>query len=70
MNPTGVVLSIGLSFSLLASAIAYVVTYEEYAHHFAEKVAIRRQAFGAALTTFAFFALFSVVLSLLLPIFI
>jgi len=66
MGARSVVFLIGLTCSLIASIMAYVITYEEYADHFAERKRTAREAFSTALVTFVFFAVLSLILGFLL----
>jgi ABC-type amino acid transport system permease subunit len=61
-----IVLVIGLPLSAAASLMAYIITLQEYSHHFVDKSNATKQAFEAALSTFIFFVLMTVALGLLL----
>lgn len=50
-----VVVFIALLFSPLAGALAFVITYMEYAKHFVDRKRVLRRAFMAALVAFLFF---------------
>jgi hypothetical protein len=60
------VLWIGLMLSPLAAAMAFLITYEEYSHHYADKKKPLRFALEAAGYTFVVFGILSFVVSLLL----
>jgi len=49
------VVLIALLFSPLAGALAFIITYMEYAKHFVDKKRVIRRAWGAALAAFLFF---------------
>lgn len=42
-------------FGLLAGACAFLITYDEYVHHFPDKRKAFKMAFTAGLTAFLFF---------------
>ncbi len=46
---------IGAVFSVLAALIAYLVTYKEEEHHYANKKEAIKRAFQMAVFTFCFF---------------
>ena len=46
---------IGAVFSILASLIAYLVTYKEEEHHYSNKKEAMKRAFQMAIFTFIFF---------------
>lgn len=46
---------IALVFSPFAAAIAFVITYSEYAKHFVDKKKALKKALGMALVAFIFF---------------
>ncbi len=50
-----VVVLIALLFSPLAGALAFIITYMEYAKHFVDRKKVLRQALRAALVAFLFF---------------
>ncbi len=54
-------------FSLLASACAFVITYEEYKKHLIEKRKARLIALRIGIVTFVFFMLFSLLFALISP---
>ncbi|OGD15483.1 MAG: hypothetical protein A2W20_06575 [Candidatus Aminicenantes bacterium RBG_16_66_30] len=46
---------LALIFSPLAAAVAFVITYAEYAKHLVDRKKILKKALGMALMAFAFF---------------
>lgn len=63
-----VTISVGIAlvFSPLASAIAFIVTYSEYLHHYPDKKKPVKLATEAALVTLVFFIVLSFVIGFLL----
>jgi hypothetical protein len=59
-------IAIGLFFSPLASATAFLITYSEYLHHYPDKKQPRKLATQAAITTFIVFLMLSIVVGFLL----
>lgn len=61
-------LSIGIAliFSPLASAMAFIITYGEYLHHYPDKKKSVKLATEAALATLAFFIVLSFVIGFVL----
>jgi hypothetical protein len=59
-------LGIALIFSPLASAIAFLITYSEYLHHYPDNRQPVRMATRTAIVTFAFFIVLSVVIGFFL----
>jgi hypothetical protein len=57
---------IGVLFGSLAAACAFVIAYAEYERHFPGRARPLRMALQAALVTFAFFVLASLLLPWLL----
>jgi len=53
--------AIALVFSPLASAMAYLITYAEYSHHYPDKRQPVKMALQAALVTLMFFIIVSFV---------
>jgi hypothetical protein len=53
-------------FSLIAAAMAYLITYDEYRHHFPERRRAVSEAIRTAAVTLLFFLTVGVVLSPLL----
>jgi hypothetical protein len=50
-----IVFLIGLLFSPLAALMSFIVTYEEYRHHFSESKTSAKKALKTALITFLVF---------------
>lgn len=63
---SGIVL-IGLLFSPLAGAMAFLVTYEEYQHHGFGQLQLVWRSFQAAAVTALFFAVLGLALGVILP---
>ena len=61
-----IALIIGLPFSILASLIAFIITYGEYSHHFAEKNKIFKHSIEAGLFAFVFFVILIIVIAIFL----
>lgn len=57
---------IGLTMSPLAGAMAFLITYEEYSHHFSDKKIPLKVAFETAIFTFIIFGILSLIVSLLI----
>jgi uncharacterized BrkB/YihY/UPF0761 family membrane protein len=53
--------------SLLAAVMAFLITYEEYKHHYADKRKIWKTALQSAVFTLVVFLLLGFLLSLILP---
>jgi hypothetical protein len=66
MNFVPVSIGIALIFSPFASAIAFIITYGEYLHHYPDKRKPVKLATEAALVTFTFFIMLSFVVGFLL----
>jgi len=66
MDSFEIILVIGLAYSVLASLTAFLITYNEYAHHFVEKRQAVRHALEVALTAFVFFLIVTLALAFLL----
>jgi len=60
------VLLIGLVFSPIAGLMAFLITYKEYEHHYPGKKEPLRLALEAAIFTFAFFMIVSVIVGIAL----
>jgi hypothetical protein len=54
-------LGIGGVFGFIAGLMAYLITYNEYMHHYQTKKEPRMMAFEAALVAFTFFFLMSLI---------
>ena len=57
-----IALLIGIIFAPLAAAMAFIITYGEYQHHYPDKTMPRKLAIEAAVGTFVFFMIISVVI--------
>ena len=57
---------VGLVFGFLAAIMAYLITYEEYTHHFADTKEPRRLAGRTAFFTFVVFLVLAVLAGLVL----
>jgi hypothetical protein len=66
MTLAPVSIAIALVFAPLASAMAYLITYAEYVHHYPDKKRPRRLAAQAAAVTLVFFLLLSAAVGFLL----
>jgi tetrahydromethanopterin S-methyltransferase subunit C len=55
---------IGLIFSPIAAAMAFLITYEEYSHHYTDKKKSLKVAFEAAIFTLIIFGILSLLVSL------
>lgn len=63
----GITFIISLTFSLIGAVMAFLITYEEYAHHYADKKRPFRHAMQTAIFTFiVFFILAVLVVSFLM----
>jgi len=60
------VLLIGLVFSPIAGVMAFLITYHEYQRHYTDKQRPLRIALEAAVFTFAFFMIASIVIGFVL----
>jgi hypothetical protein len=60
MNEVGIFFVIGLVFSPLAAACAFIITFQEYKHHFPDNHEPVKMAFQTAIMTFIVFLLLSV----------
>jgi len=50
-----IIILVGLSSSAIAGLMAYVITFNEYSHHFAERRDAVKQSLEAGGVTFLFF---------------
>ena len=50
-----IIFPLGVLFAVLASLMAFLITYNEYAKHFEDKRRARRDALRTGLVTFLFF---------------
>lgn len=60
INP--IAASIGFVFSPLAALMAFLIAYGEYQHHYPDKAIPRKLALEAAVGTFIFFVVISVII--------
>jgi hypothetical protein len=67
MELRNIILSITAIFSPLAAVMAFLITYEEYKHHFPEKVKVGKKALETAVFTLAFFIVLGLLLAIILP---
>jgi hypothetical protein len=65
--PVNLITGIGLLFSPIPAAMAFLITYDELRHHPLGKGLVLRRSLEAAGVTFGFFVLFAVALGALLP---
>jgi len=61
-----IVFLIGLLFSPLAALMSFLITYEEYKHHFPEFKISAKKALGTALVTFLVFVTLSFLISIII----
>lgn len=54
-------------FSLIAAAMAYLITYDEYRHHFPERSRVVQESMRTALATLLIFLVLGVFVTALLP---
>jgi len=67
MGLTKTIFGIAVILSLLAAAMAFLITYGEYAHHYPNKRDVLKAALEAAGFTFVFFLVLGLLLGLILP---
>jgi purine-cytosine permease-like protein len=67
MGLTYAIFSIAVILSLLAAAAAFVITYEEYVHHYPDKREVLKKALEAAIFTLVFFLALGLLLAIMLP---
>jgi hypothetical protein len=67
MELRNIVLSIAAILSPLAAIAAFLITYDEYRHHYPEKGKVRKKALEAAIFTLAFFLALGLLLAIILP---
>ena len=61
-----IALYVGLTLSPIAAAMAFLITYEEYSHHYADKKRPLQFAFEAAVYTFIIFGILSLLMGLVI----
>jgi hypothetical protein len=59
------ILIIGIPFGAIAAVMAFIITYEEYRHHYKDLKTPIRHGVETALVTFLFFVVMSLLLSCL-----
>ena len=64
MNINFISILIGLIFSPIAAAMAFLITYEEYSHHYTDKKKSLKVAFEAAIFTLIIFGILPLLVSL------
>lgn len=64
MNLSALVLAVTITFSPFAALIAYIVSLDEYQHHFGSKKEARKQALQTAVFTLVIFVSLGIILSL------
>jgi hypothetical protein len=57
VNPIAFV--VGVTLAPLAAIMAYIITYQEYQHHYPDSGTPRRMALQTAVYTFVFFVILS-----------
>jgi len=62
----GIVFIVSLLFSFLGSVMGFLITYEEYAHHYTDKKRPFRHAMQTAIFTFIVFFILTVLAVLFL----
>jgi F0F1-type ATP synthase assembly protein I len=65
-----VIFCIGGTFGLLAALMAFLITFQEYTRHYADKGKVRKMAFKTAAFTLAFFLIAGLLVAILLDLFI
>lgn len=64
---TYAIFSIAVILSPLAAAAAFVITYEEYVHHYPNRREVLKKALEAAGFTLVFFLALGLLLAIILP---
>ena len=67
MGLTYAIFSIAVILSLLGAAMAFLITYEEYVHHYHNKREVLKKALEAAGFTLIFFLALGLLLAIMLP---
>jgi len=62
------IFSIAAIFSPLAATVAFLITYQEYAHHYPDRKKVVKASLKAAFFTFVFFLGLGLLLALILPL--
>jgi len=60
-------MSAGFLPDLMAAMAAFLIAYEEYAHHYRDKQQVFKAAFKTAVFTLLFFLVLGLLLSVILP---
>ena len=68
MGLTKALFCIGAIFSFLATLMAFMITYEEYTHHYTDKRKILKAALEVAFFTLVFFLGLGLLLGFILPL--
>lgn len=67
MNARMMVMALSAIFGFVAALMAYLITHEEYAHHFHDRGRIIRNALATAAVAFLFFIGLGLLLVLFVP---
>jgi hypothetical protein len=67
MGLTYAIFSIAVILSLLGAAMAFLITYEEYVHHYPNKQEALKKALETAVFTLVFFLALGLLLAIMLP---
>jgi purine-cytosine permease-like protein len=67
MGLTKALFCIAAILSLLAAVMAFLITYEEYVHHYHDKRKTLKTALEAAIFTLVFFLALGLLLAIILP---
>ena len=67
---TAALFFISVIFSTMAAVMAYLITYQEYRHHFPDKRDIKKAALRTGGFTFLLFLFLGMLLAILLPEFL
>jgi len=70
MVSIGLFVGLGVLFGTLGGAIAYIIFYKEYIHHFVDAGKARGMALRGALTAFLFFLALSVIAGFVISYFV
>ncbi|OIO15247.1 hypothetical protein COV53_03740 [Candidatus Gottesmanbacteria bacterium CG11_big_fil_rev_8_21_14_0_20_37_11] len=66
MNGVNISIIIGLLFSPMAGLLVFLITYDEYSHHFTDKKIIFKYSLEAGLFAFVVFMIISALIGLFL----
>ena len=67
---TAALFFISVIFSTMAAVMAYLITYQEYRHHYLDKRDTKKAALRTGGFTFFLFLFLGMLLAILLPIFL